>query len=275
MKREFEITEQEILESLERSGYLLESEVAKMLSERGFFIESNQVIEDQYSGKSREIDLTAEYYNYKKENVGFKTASKIRFVFEIKNNLFPIVLLTKWEFSPNIEDWMGLKEALTIPEKISYESFENFYERLIKNNGNIFTQYCSFQKKKANDDLMALHPDAIHEGLSKITQYCEEMVKVYDKDLLYEKSEQKDDYFRHFLFMPVLLINDELYELIDSKLIQVDTSILVFNYYFENSPKMAYIFVVTRKGLPTFIEKMINLEETVEQNMINIKKGVA
>ena len=108
MKREFEITEQEILESLERSGYLLESEVAKMLSERGFFIESNQVIEDQYSGKSREIDLTAEYYNYKKENVGFKTASKIRFVFEIKNNLFPIVLLTKWEFSPYIEDWMGL-----------------------------------------------------------------------------------------------------------------------------------------------------------------------
>lgn len=276
MQREFEITKEEMLEALNKSGYLMESEIASMLSEFGFFIETNQVIEDKFTGKSREIDLLAEYYNYKKEYSEYKTASKIKFVFEIKNNLFPIVLLTKWETSPNIEDWTGLKEALTVPENINYDYFDSYYRPLIQDNKKIFTQYCSFQKKKANDELMALHPDVIHEGLSKITQYCEEMVKVYDKDLLYmSDSDYKDDYFRHFLFMPVLLINDELFELNDKKLNQVDSSILVFNYHYQKEPKMAYIFVVTKKGFPKFIQQMTELDEKVEQLMIKIKKGVA
>lgn len=276
MKRQFEISENEMLEALDRSGYLLESEISSMLAEFGFFIESNQVIEDKITGKSREIDLIAEYYNYKPENFGYKTASKIKFVFEIKNNLFPITLLTKWQFSPNIEDWIGLKEALTIPEDINYDWGAGYYNRLIDTDRQIFTQYCSYQKKKTSDELMALHPDNIHEGLLKITQFCEEMVKQYDKDLLYkDNAKNKDEYFRHFLFMPVLLINDELYELDKNRLKQVDSSILVFNYYFEKEPKMAYVFVVTKKGFPEFIKRMIKIDDEVEQLMINIKKGVA
>ena len=277
MRREFNITKEEMLEALTRSGYLMESEISSMLAEFGFFIESNQVIEDKFTGKSREIDLIAEYYNYKEKNSGYKTASKIKFIFEIKNNLFPIVLLTKWESSPNIEDWTGLKEALTIPDKIKYDWYNSYNKRLIQNNKRIFTQYCSFQKKKVNDELMALHPDNIHEGLSKITQYSEEMVKIYDKDLLYERtdSDYKDDYFRHFLFMPVLLINDELFELQDNKLKQVDSSVLVYNYHFDKEPKMAYVFVVTKKGFPKFIEQMVKIDEEVEDIMIKIKKGVA
>jgi hypothetical protein len=277
MQREFQITKEEMLEALNRSGYLMESEIASMLAEFDFFIETNQVIVDKFSGKSREIDLLAEYNDFKKEYSGYKTASKIKFVFEIKNNLFPLVLLTKWEFSPNIEDWTGLKEALTLPDNINYDWLDGYYRPLISDNKKIFTQYCSFQKKKANDDLMALHPDVIHEGLSKITQYCEEMVKLYDKGLLYVKpdSDYKDEYFRHFLFLPVLLINDELFELNDNKLNQVDSSVLVFNYHYENEPKMAYIFVVTKKGFPKFIQRMTKLDEKVEQLMIEIKKGVA
>lgn len=277
MQREFDITKEEMLEALNRSGYLMESEISSMLTEFGFFIESNQVIEDKSTGKSREIDLIAEYYNYKEQNLGYKVASKIKFIFEIKNNLFPIVLLTKWEFSPNIEDCTGLKEALTIPDKLKYDWYDSYYKRLIQNNNRIYTQYCSFQKKKANDELMALHPDNIHEGLSKITQYSEEMVKFYDKDLLYERTDTdyKDEYFRHFLFMPVLLINDELFELHDNKLQQVDSSVLVYNYHFDKEPKMAYVFVVTKKGFPKFIERMVKIDEEIEEIMIRIRKGVA
>jgi hypothetical protein len=51
------ITKKEMLDALGRSGYLLESEIAKTLSHAGFFIESNQVIEDPITGKNREIDL--------------------------------------------------------------------------------------------------------------------------------------------------------------------------------------------------------------------------
>ena len=125
---------------------------------------------------------------------------------------------------------------------------------------------------------MAFHPDNVHEGLSKIVQYCEKMVKVYDKDLLYSNSEEndrKDDYFRHFLFMPILLINDDLYEFVDNKLIKVQSSLLVHNYHFEKEPKMAYVFVVTKKGLPPFLKKIRNLEDEIELKMIEAKKGSA
>ncbi|OFY99546.1 MAG: hypothetical protein A2491_07040 [Bacteroidetes bacterium RIFOXYC12_FULL_35_7] len=276
MQREFDITENEMLEALKKSGYLLESEISRILVESGFFIESNQVIEDPFTGKSREIDLMAEYHFYKKNRTNYQAASIIKFVFEIKNNLFPIVLLSKWEFSPNIEDWIGLKEALTIPNdliNLKYDWTESYYNQLILNNEKIFTQYCSFQKKKANDDLMALHPDHIHEGLSKITQVCEEMVKLWDKELLYDSPNKKENFFRHFLFMPILLINDELYELNDNKLNKVESSILVFNYYFNKESKMAYIFIVTKQGFPNFIKQMVKLENDVEEKMIKMKNN--
>ena len=38
---------------------------------------------------------------------------------------------------------------------------------------------------------------------------------------------------------------------------------------------MAYVFVVTTKGFPKFIERMINIDKEVEEIMIKIKKGVA
>ena len=233
------------------------------------------MIQDPITGKSREIDLIAEHYEFKKERSSFKCASIIRFVFEIKNNIFPIVLLTQFEFSPNIEDWMGLKEALTLPSNINYDSLDSYYENLIHKSGNhIYTQYCSFHKKKRNDELMALHPESIYSGLVKITYFCEQMVELTDRDLIYE-TEDKDEYFRHFLYLPVLLINDNLYELKNSEIEKTESSILVHNYHYKNEPKMAYVFVVTKKGFSHFVNSMLKLEDEVEQKMIDIIKGTA
>lgn len=279
MAKIFEISKNEMIEALNRSGYLLESEISSFLANQGFFVETNQVIEDPITGKSREIDLIAEYYEYKQERSSYKCASKINFVFEIKNNIFPIVLLTQFSFTPNIEDWMGLKEALTVPEKIDYDSFDSYYENLINKSGHrIYTQYCSFHKKKENDELMALHPEVIYSGLMKITYFCEKMVETTDRDLIYEnnkKDEIKDDYFRHFLYLPVLLINDNLFELKNGELEETEFSILVHNYHYKNVPKMAYVFVVTKKGFSTFLNSMLKLEDEIEQKMIKTRKSTA
>lgn len=198
--------------------------------------------------------------------------AKVNYIFEIKKNLFPIVLLTRFEFTPNIEDWTGLKEALTIPRGLQYDWHDSFYEALIRKDTARYTQYCSFQKKRENDELMALHPDNIHAGIAKITQYCEEMVKLHDKDLIYEDPE-KDEYLRHFLFLPILLINDDLYELRKDGLEKVDSSILVYNYHYEKDQKLAYVFVVTRKGFPSFMKSMMELEDNVERRMMEIAKS--
>lgn len=270
MRKPGKITEIEMLEALNRSGYLLEAEVSRTLAAAGFFIETNQVIEDPLTGKSREIDLIAEYNKYDKERSDYKVTANMHYIFEIKNNLFPIVLLTRFEFTPTIEDWMGLKEALTLPTGIGYNAHESFYDELIQKTP-IYTQYCSFQKKKENDELMALHPENIHSGLAKITQYCEGMVKLHDKDLIYEDPE-KDEYLRHFLFLPILLINDDLYELKRDKLERVDSSILVYNYHYDKEPKMAYVFVVTKKGFSPFMRSMMALEDKVERGMLEIVK---
>src|SRR5436190_2036650 len=173
-----ELNENEMLEALSRSGYLLESQISQILSKAGFFIETNQVIKDPLTNKNREIDLIAEYYQHKEERMDMKCCSKIHFVFEIKNNSAPIVLLTNFEYSPNVEDWNGLKERLTIPKGFEYDTSDAYYQQIIHTDKYPrYTQYCSFQRKKGNEELMALHPDNIYEGLSKITQYCEEMIK--------------------------------------------------------------------------------------------------
>ena len=197
--------EKELMQAIERSGYLLESEISKILSKSGFIIENSQVIIDPFTGKSREIDLTAEYFNYRERTSKVKCVSKVRFVFEIKNNSAPIVLLTEFEHSPNLEDWLGLKRWETIPKGLDNHYYEGYWEKLVQEKrGSIFTQYCSFQRKKANDELMALHLDNIHSGLSKITQYYEEAI---DRE---ERVEGENGYYRDFIYLPVLLISDDL-----------------------------------------------------------------
>lgn len=269
MHKQDKLSQKDLLEAIKRSGYLFESEISNMLAKVGFFIESNQVIEDPITKKSREIDLIAEYYSeLDKEIAEYKVSSKIKFVFEIKNNIYPLVLMTRFEFSPNIEIWESLKEIQTTPEGIDWSSSEGFYEKLLDNNVLLFMQYCSFSRKKGhkNNELVAMHPEPIYAGLSKITQYCEEEKDIWD-------DREIDAYYRKFLYLPVLLIKDDLYELqinnqSSPKLHKVDESKLVFNYYFKGEPRISTIFVVTQKGIKKFMENMIKLERMVEEEMI-------
>src|SRR5690606_32028763 len=123
-------------------GYLLESEISKVLSKNGFFIQTNQMIKDPITSKNREIDLIAEYHEYQEARRTDKCCAKIHFVFEIKNTSAPIVLLTNFQFTPNMENWLGLKERITRPQNSSCITYDAFYERLIHNeNPSIYAQY--------------------------------------------------------------------------------------------------------------------------------------
>ena len=126
MSDQRKLTKDDFIEAIKRSGYLLESEIANTLARADFFVESNQVIEDPITGKSRELDLIAEYFD-KSNNKGgeHRVCAKIKFVFEIKNNIFPLVLMTKFEFSPNIEIWESTKEIQTAPEGITFSSTDS------------------------------------------------------------------------------------------------------------------------------------------------------
>ena len=267
------IGEDEILDSLRRSGYLFESEITKTLSDFGFFVESNITSLDPLTGKNREIDLVAEYHReYDPEKAKAKVVAISRFVFEIKNNNSPFVLMTRFENSPHSEIYNGLKTAKTIPEKLKDVWFSDFFDLMFYSEPRkkLFTQYCSFSKKK-NEELMAHHPDNIYSAFQKITHFCEEQVEPYNK------SNYKDEYFRNFVYLPVLLIKEDLYELDydedDSpRLMKVESSQLVFNYHFKQKPKTAIIFVMTKAGLEPFLRDTLNFEVAVEKNMLESKE---
>lgn len=273
------ISKENMIEAIKRSGYLLESEISNFLARADFFVESNQIIEDPITGKSREIDLIAEYYdrssNQRSEH---KVCAKIKFVFEIKNNIYPLVLLTKFEFSPDIEIWESTKEIQTAPEGINWGSTDSFYDKLFSNNESIYTQYCSFDFKKNNKEIIANHPEQVYTGLSKITQYCEECVESWsdteDRD---EEHKYCNKYYRKFLFLPVLLINDDLYEMKveankEPLLHKVDCSRLIFNYHHNSLPKIATIWVVTKPGFQNFMKEMIKIQRSLELEMVEVKK---
>jgi len=272
------ITKEEMLSALDRSGYLLESEISKYLAQLGFFVESNQVIKDPITGKSREIDIVAEYYDHDDTLSKNQISAKVYHVLEIKNNLFPIVLLTESEFSPNIDKGESLKEIVTKPGNFEYESYLGFYKEVFNENV-LFNQYCSFHKKKENDELMALHPDNIYDGLLKIVQYCEEETEKWSHILgIYseETNEFLSEYFRHFIYIPILLINDDLFELkIDEtgkrKISKVDCSKLLFNYYYNGNPKMCMIFFVTKKGFPDLLRSLKKAQDNVSLLMLQSK----
>jgi len=93
-----QISLEEVRECLSRSGYLLESRLVRSLSELRYFVEPNQVIRDPRTGKSREIDLIAEYFSFTPERP--KIAVKTYFVIEAINNKLPFILLTERPYSP-------------------------------------------------------------------------------------------------------------------------------------------------------------------------------
>ena len=53
------ISVKQLREAIQRSGYLLEQRVEPIITERGYYVETNPVFRDADTGKSREIDMRA------------------------------------------------------------------------------------------------------------------------------------------------------------------------------------------------------------------------
>ncbi|MBK9801285.1 MAG: hypothetical protein IPP56_16710 [Bacteroidetes bacterium] len=270
-------TEEEILEALNRSGYLFESEITKQLVDIGLFVESNISSLDPLTGKSREIDLRVEFSrdNGSKRQKD-QTFAIARILFEIKNNNSPIVLLTKFENSPNSDIFTGLKVGMTIPSTLNEVYFDSFYEVLFgKTQKKLFTQFCSFSKKKSGEELMAHHPENIYSSLLKLTHFCEESAAEWNNDT----NSKYYPIFRNILYLPVLLIKDDLYTLElnnDNKnlLTKVEKSYLVFNYHYKQFPQTSIIPIITEAGLVSFLNEINSAEKLVEKNMLKARKKV-
>jgi hypothetical protein len=98
-------TNEELLECLRRSGYLLESRLVAALQALDHFVEPNSSYLDKATGVSREIDIVAELYRYDRSMSEARVSVKTTIIIEAINNPLPAVLLTPVPFSPNtLED---------------------------------------------------------------------------------------------------------------------------------------------------------------------------
>ena len=192
-------------EALMRSGYMLESRIISKLVQSNFFVEPNQRILDPRTGKSREIDLIAELFEYDSQLPAAKHRVFVStfFVCEAKNNPYPVALLTELPFSPGLSAWESTHEGKT--GFFSDNDLEtSFYDFLTKEQ-KIYTQYCSFRPKKGENESewMAWHPDDFYDDLEKIISYCRSGAK--------QATAIEDDYHRLHLYLPVVILGGDLF----------------------------------------------------------------
>ena len=255
---------EKIRECLDRSGYLMESRLVRSLTEQGYFVEPNQVLRDPRTGKSREIDLVAEYYSYNRERP--KVCVKTHFVVEAINNRFPFVLTTERPYTPNADFESYIKFAAT-PEPNSFISELDLYDEKHADWENLFSQYCLLTKKKSDKEFMASHTDDVYGALLKLSEYVEHALAIW-------ASRDRPDakYWRLFFWQPMLVLSGQLIrmQLRDDdtpELQEVSMGRLEFNWHDDDQPRTTVIEVVTEqfllKRLATIVEKDDELAEKV------------
>lgn len=142
-------TSAEVLSCLERSGYLLESRIVRNLVAHGFFVEPNQSVLDPRTGKSREIDIVAEHFDW--DSPRHEIRVKSSFVIEASNNKLPIVLLAERPKSPVLATYESYLKFGCSPEPFPYYSELGCFEDRLQTDGRVYSQFCAISEKKVRD----------------------------------------------------------------------------------------------------------------------------
>lgn len=260
------ISSAEIRECLERSGYLLESSIVRELDARGFFVEPNQVVLDPRTGKSRELDIVAEYFSYEPDRFG--TCVKTHFVAEVFNNRYPVVLLTKRPSTPN-SDFENYVRVGCTPEPNEIQKHFDFFSDREPPRDRLFAQYCALSTKKGEaKELMALHPEDMYSSFQKVAEYVEREVREFAEFA----GESSSDIWRIFFWHPMLVLGGQLVTVEDSEtgvvnLPEVESAFLEFNWHENSEPRSTIIEVITVAALYKRMEAIVMSDKDLEARL--------
>jgi hypothetical protein len=242
-----------VRETLERSGYVMESRLVRSLTDNDFFVEPNVSHRDNHTGKSRELDLTAE----SSANTGNSgVCVKTTFVIEAINNRFPIVLLTERPWTPNTNTDSYIKLGTT-PDPCPFMDKILPYVELSRNDHNLFSQYCALTKKNGKDEFMASHPDDMYTSVLKLAEFTEIKLKEFNS----WSADDSGKFWRAFRWHPMLVVSGQLLTAKVSptgKLLLQETPIarLEFNWH-DAEGHMTTVIEVVREDF--LIEQVNNL----------------
>lgn len=257
-----------VREALERSGYLMESRLVRLLNAADFFVEPNVSHKDPRTGKAREIDLTAESAagSFRRD-----VCVKTTFVIEAINNRYPIVLLTERLSSPNADFESYLKYGAS-PSPCPFLNEIHIYDEKEADWSNLFSQFCALSKKNGNSELMASHPDDIYSSLLKAAEYTEDRLTDFEEWIEAETGK----YWRLFFWHPMLVVSGQLltakFSPEGTVLLQEATlARLEFNWHDGDSRKTTVIEVVREDFLLKRLEEVRAQDDNLEARIHEMK----
>ncbi len=257
-----------IRKALERSGYLMESRLVRLITAADFFVEPNVSHKDPRTGKAREIDLTAESIpRLFDQGVCVKTT----FVIEAVNNRYPIILLTERPSSPNADFDNYLKFGTT-PDSPTFLNGIHLYDEKNANWDNLFSQFCALSKKNSKDEFMTNHPDDIYSSLLKAAEYTEDQVNSFTE----WTNTYTDEYWRLFFWQPILVLSGQLLTAKFSPggsilLQEVPLARLEFNWHNGDSRKTTIIEFIQENFLLEHMNTIRDQDDALEARIYEIK----
>jgi hypothetical protein len=263
--------EAEIVDCLRRSGYLMESRLVRTLVEARFFVEPNVALVDARTGKSREIDILAEYFDYDPNIAKAQVTARTTFVIEAINNRLPLVLLTEHPESP-ISDFENYVRYSTTPsaapfeEQLDIAGFRGLFNTVR------YSQYCALSRKKAGDELMASHPDDLYASFLKLAEFIEHEVQQFNT----REWQSGDQYWRVWFWQGILVVGGDLLIAKDDgqghvTLAEVDSAPLVFNFHLADERRTAVIQVVRERELLSYLTSLLSVDSQLTQQLYNIR----
>ena len=263
----------EIRECLNRSGYLLESRLVRALTDLHYFVEPNQVVLDARTGKSREIDLVAEYFGYTPERKN--VCARTHFVIEALNNKFPFVLTTQRPNSPgaNID---GYVQYICTPDPNPFIAAIDVLEKKSPSWENLYSQYCVLSKKNHGGEFMASHPDDVYGSLVKLSEFIENAMSQWNLP----DSPKNDNYWRLFFWHPMLVLTGQLVSVHlsnDGSPTLKETSFgqIEFNWHADGQPKTTVIDVVTEDFFLKRLETIVKEDDEIEGEMHSMRQKLS
>lgn len=259
----------QVREALQRSGYLLESRIVRALSDGGFFVEPNVAVLDPRTGKSRELDMLAEYYEHDRDhpNVSVKT----HFAIEALNNPFPLVLLTRHPGSLNGDIETFLRYGTTPEPNLFMESLD-LWEDKVGFDAPRYSQYCALTRKKQNDELMASHPDDFYSTLLKLAEFAErEFVEFGTREWYAD-----DPFWRLWFWQAIVALGGDLLVATEGadgtpQIDEVDEATLVFNFHAAEQPRSLSIHIVRETHLSTFLNGVLEVDRRLRERIHSLR----
>lgn len=219
-KQREKITPAEMKDALIRSGYLLESRVESQVREQWGYVETNATYPDPETGKSREFDLFAiSGHGCGPDEEDFLFG--VLFI-ECVNNPQPLAILTK---EPIVSELHRDDAKISgLPVKVLHREARTGWRRLadfldLDNfhhycKGRVGTQYCSFSRKKNEDEWMALHEGSHFESFRKLCDVTEHYIDRHYKEWVFDGTKE---HVNLQMYYPVIIVQGDLVEVREGK----------------------------------------------------------